>query len=211
MTEPKTIEYRLAEARHHLRNLQAELAEACNHHGDPDAPEILALDRQIEEATAAIRRLEAFEVHSKTRVSTEELERERQNRKASRRKVIALAKQRIPVAGRLDAKFAEIGGLLQEWAAIGVECRNAAGQVHRESQSFDYHMFDLAFGRNGTAAVALASAMTRAGVGQTGIPLEGVPTVPLGSQCSLVTAAELQVKKLEVLLEGHLKSYGEKP
>jgi len=209
MSEPKTLDRRIAEAQHHLRTLQGEIAEACNRTTDPDDPTLVELDKQIDGVQATIRRLETIQANQKNTVSAEERAREKKHRAAAYRQAIALTQARVDLAGKMESEILKVGALLKEWAAIGEQCREAVGQVHRVSDTFDYHLFDLAYGRNGSMLVALASVMGRAGVGRVGIPIPGLTDVPVGLQSSLVEAAKLSAKKIEGCMQGHLASYGE--
>ncbi len=209
MSEQKTLDRRIAEAQHHLRTLQGEIAEACNRTTDPDDPALVALDKQIDAAQATLRRLETIQANQKNTISADERARQKKERATAYRQAIALAQARVELAGKLETEIAKVGALLKEWGAIGEQCRDAVGQVHRVSDTFDYHLFDLAYGRNGSMVVALASVMGRAGVGRVGIPIPGLTDVPAGLQSSLVEAAKVGVKKIEGVLQGHLASYGE--
>lgn len=211
MTEPKTLDRRIAEAQHQLRTLQDEVATVCARIDDPDDPELVELDKQVDVARATIRRLETIKENQKKTISIEERARRKQERADAYKRAISLAQSRIALAGKLEAEFAKIGTLLQEWAALGEQCRGAVGSVHRQSDNFDYHLFDVAYGRNGNMVVALDTAMSRAGIGSVGIPLPGMSSTPAGLQTSLTEAAEASVKKLEGIMQGHLASYGEQP
>ncbi|HNQ56825.1 MAG TPA: hypothetical protein PKH27_04805 [Candidatus Desulfobacillus denitrificans] len=209
MSESKTLDRRIAEAQHHLRTLQGEIAEACNRTTDPDDPTLVELDKQIEATQATIRRLETIQTNQKNVISAEERARQKKARADAYRRAVTLAKSRIELAGKLEAEISKVGVLLKEWAAIGEQCRDAVGQVHRVSDSFDYHLFDLAYGRNGSMVVALDTVIGRAGIGRVGIPLPGMSDVPRSMQSTLVETATVCVAKIEGLMQGHLASYGE--
>lgn len=211
MSEQKTLEYRIAEAQHVLRTLQCEIAEACNRTTDPDDPALVELDQRIEATKATIRRLDAIQVSQKNTISAEEHARQKQERAEAYQRAVALAHDRVDLAGKLEASIADIGVLLKEYAAIGEQCRNAVGRVHRDTVHgvFDYQLFDLAYGRNGSMVVALDTAMSCAGIGSVGIPIPGTTSVPAGLQCYLVESAKANAKKIEVCLKSHLASYGE--
>lgn len=209
MTEPKTLDRRIAEAQHQLRTLKGELAEACACTNDPDDQELVKLDKQIDATQGTIRRLEAIKENQRNAISAEERARQKQERADAYRNAISLAQDRIALAGKLEAEFAKVGALLEEWAALGEQCRGAVGIVHRESDTFDYHLFDVAYGRNGSVVVALDAVMCRAGIGSVGIPMPGASSVPSFQQATLTEAAKMSVKKLEGILQGHLTSYGE--
>lgn len=209
MSEKQTIERRIAEAQHHLRTLQGKMIEACGRIGDPDDPELVEIDSQIDVTQATIRRLETIQASQKNALSAEARARQKKERAAAYRKAIELAKARVELAGRLEAEVAKVGVLLKEWAAIGEQCRDAVGQVHRVSNTFDYSLFDLAYGRNGSVVVAFDTILGNAGVGTVGIPIPGASGVPRGLQSSLVEVSKMSVKKIEGTLQNHLSSYGE--
>lgn len=209
MAEPKTLEYRLAEAQHMLRALNAEMQRLVLTCDDPNDPALVELDEKITTAQKVIRRLELLAENKGKALTAEQRAALKAERRTAARKVMVLAQSRITLASKLDAEFAKIGELLAEWQELGKDCRATFGEVHRPSSDFDYVALDYASGTNGAICGALESVLQIAGLGVTGIPLEQQFSRPKDMRQTLTEAAKHNAERLKGTLQAHRYAHGD--
>ncbi|MBI5900843.1 MAG: hypothetical protein HZB40_16680 [Rhodocyclales bacterium] len=206
----QSLDYRIAQVEHEIRTLSGELATACAQTDDPSDPKLIELDRRLDETKATLRRLRSIQEHQIVGSTAKQRETDKQERAEAFQRASEFAAARVAIGKKLDAQLAGIGKLLAEWEAVGVECRKAAGAVHRPTaDNFDYFMLDVATGRSGSLVVAFDMALRCAGIGLVGIPFNGTAPPSKVSTTNMADAAALAHTRLQALMDGHLRTWGD--
>jgi hypothetical protein len=145
--------------------------------GKPDAraelvaveDELAGISHQIERAKAARRAAE-----KQTTKETIELNTKRTRHQASQ--AVSAAVDRVALAKKLDDAFKQLGGLLSQWEAVGIEIHNdvadvsafVAGKNGVDAARYLDPLARFTRGNNGSTG-ALAHALTSNGVGTRGV------------------------------------------
>ena len=192
----------LHEARAGLSDLHKTLGRAVRVAQTPDDPELLEIDRKIDEQRRLIERLERMAEAGKVAESEEAIRAQIIARRAAVKKAGQLARDRIKLARQIDTAVAALGPLLAEWEAQGKECASNAAVVNRDlSAGWQYAMLNAARGNDGRFATALDWAMHRAGLTERGITSDVTVRRPLGDPYTLEQAATLVAERLQAQLD----------
>lgn len=185
------------EARAKLADLKNELVAAMRTATSPDDPKIDEIDRAIGAQEARIRRLDAMEVAGKELEDQAAVAVVAARRAKGFEEANALAAERIKVAAKLDKAIASIAPLLEEFERIGVQCQNAASEVHRfdKRQNWAYSILNAARGNDGRIGSALEQSLIAIGLGTKGIPADidirrGIRLDPVTIEQAAATTAE---------------------
>jgi len=188
----------LVAARQRIADADAALVALSASVTDPNDPRFVEADAEVEAARAAARRQERLDISQRKALNRAEYDKLMEERKVAADKAIALAQQRIVLAGQLDKSFAQLGQLLQAWAELGDECCKEVHFVHKHdtNTAWNYALLDAARGSSARFSGALEWAMHKARIGDVGIWADLVLRRPLGEPFSIADAAKRTAEHL---------------
>ena len=211
MAEQKSIAAQQSENHKAIVDTEAAIKALLVKNTAPNAPELVSLDEKIEKLKAEQRRLTRMQERA-AGVQTD-AERDAIRKKATENAELAnkLADARIPLAAKIDAVIADLGALLDQWAALGAACRPALVEAtrHDPKKDWQYSSLDMAGGTSAFFTAALEWALFTNRIGIKGIPLAEPPRRPLGEPFSVMQASQEVAENIAKQVEESLKQQAE--